>query len=208
MSMPKIILTILFFFWLTSFSQQTNYSISGIIKDSKSKSPIEYASVVLYHLPDTTLLNGVITNNDGSFKLQNVSKGSYLMKITFMGYHQILFTFEVGKSNKQFQEPFLLQQNPNDLEGVEVTSSKVNRTKTIEGYKINMKDTPDAVSGSILDVIKQNSMIAIDETGNVYLRGNSNLLILLDGMPVNTSFLQTISAESLESLEIITTPVW
>lgn len=206
MSLPKIILTILFFYCLTSFSQPKNHTISGFIKDSKSKTPIEYASVVLYRLPDTTLLNGVITNHDGAFKLQNVPIGNYLMKINFMGYRQFLSTFEVENSNKQFKDPFLLQQNPNDLEGVEVTSSKMNSTKTTEGYKINLKDSPDAISGSILDVIKQNSMISIDETGNVFLRGNSNVLILLDGMPVNASFLQTISAESLQSIEIITTP--
>lgn len=106
-SMPKIILTILFFFCLTSFSQQKNYSISGIIKDSKSKTPIEYASVVLFHLPDTTLLNGVITNNDGSFKLQNVSTGNYLMKINFMGYHQMIFQL-----NRRISRPTYPQLNP------------------------------------------------------------------------------------------------
>ncbi len=207
MSSKKTFLTILLFSLFTAFAQKEKpFSISGVIIDSLSKAPVSYASVVFYHLPDSNLYNGVVSDVSGNFKMNNIPKGFYLMKINFMGYKKVQFELEIQNENIVFKKPFLLQPLYNTIEGVEISTSKIYSSKTEQGTILNVKDAPEGLSGSILDIIKQQTGVSIDESGNVYIRGNANILILFDGVPVNSSFLQTTSASSLESIEIITTP--
>ena len=207
MSAKKTILTILFFFSLIAFAQREKpFSITGTIIDSVSKAAVSYASVVFYHLPDSNLLNGVVSDASGNFKINNIHKGLYLMKINFIGYKNVQFELEIQNENIVFKKPILLQPLSNAIDGVEISTSKIYSSKTEQGTTINVKDAPDAVSGSILDIIKQQNGVSLDESGNVYIRGNANILILFDGVPVNSAFLETTSSGSLESIEIITTP--
>lgn len=207
MSAKKTILTILFFFSLIAFAQREKpVSISGTIIDSVSKAPVSYASVVFYQLPDTILLNGVMSDNEGNFKISNIPNGMFIIKINCIGYQRVQLKLEVKSSNVVLPSPILLQPIFNTIDGVEISTTKIFSSKTDQGTTLNVKDAPDAVSGSILDIIKQQNGVSLDESGNVYIRGNANILILLDGVPVNSAFLQTTSSGSLESIEIITTP--
>ncbi|AUS06348.1 hypothetical protein [Pseudotamlana carrageenivorans] len=52
-------------FLLTYFKIQAQ--VTGIILDSESQIPVDYATVALYKVADSTLVNGVITNEQGFF---------------------------------------------------------------------------------------------------------------------------------------------
>ena len=72
---------------IISFGQTNNsFSISGTVADSTTKTPIEYASVAIYKINNTTPLTGMITNDKGVFVIHNLNKGEYLLKVNFMGY--------------------------------------------------------------------------------------------------------------------------
>src|ERR1700748_1168632 len=60
--------------------------ISGTLVDSLTKKPMDYASVGLYRSGGKSPITGVITDEKGNFKLDNVKPGSYKLSITFIGY--------------------------------------------------------------------------------------------------------------------------
>src|SRR5882757_2913040 len=60
--------------------------ISGTAIDSLSKKPMDYASVGLYRSGGKAPITGVITDEKGNFKLDNIKPGSYKLVITFIGY--------------------------------------------------------------------------------------------------------------------------
>lgn len=207
MSAKRTFLSILFFYSLIAFAQREKpVTISGTLMDTSSNTPVSYASVVFYQLPDTVLLNGVMSDNKGNFKISNIPNGIYILKINCIGYQKKLLKLEVKGNNIVLTAPIVLQPISNTIDVVEISTTKIYSSKTDQGTSINVKDAPDAISGSVLDIIKQNSTISVDESGTVSVRGNSNILILFDGVPVNSAFLQTTSASSLESIDIITTP--
>ncbi|MFR9534143.1 MAG: carboxypeptidase regulatory-like domain-containing protein [Rikenellaceae bacterium] len=60
-------------------------TIKGRVIDTASE-PIGYANVILYNLPDTTYVAGVITNDEGRFDLQAAPSDDAILEISFVGY--------------------------------------------------------------------------------------------------------------------------
>src|ERR1700759_5165186 len=60
--------------------------ISGTLIDSVTKKPVDYASVTLYRSGGKAQIDGVLSDEKGNFKLNNVKPGSYKLVISFLGY--------------------------------------------------------------------------------------------------------------------------
>ena len=77
-----------YIFWLlliTSITAQAQ-NIRGKVCLEKDKSPVQFASVGLVQLPDSTMITGVITLTDGGYLFEKVKPGNYFMKVSFVGY--------------------------------------------------------------------------------------------------------------------------
>src|SRR5512133_1508892 len=61
-------------------------SITGVVVNDSSSAPVSYASVALMNASDSSLLTGIITDNDGRFQFSNLPYGKYTVKATFVGY--------------------------------------------------------------------------------------------------------------------------
>ena len=59
--------------------------ISGRVYDTKSGQPVEYATVAVLKVKDSTLVTGTVSESNGSFSV-DVPYGRYLVRISFMGY--------------------------------------------------------------------------------------------------------------------------
>ena len=70
------------------FSQNT-VALRGIVSDSDTGKAIEYATVQLLAMPDSTLVSGVVTDKDGSFSLHLSRSGSYCVVASFIGYNSL-----------------------------------------------------------------------------------------------------------------------
>jgi iron complex outermembrane receptor protein len=70
---------------ITSVTAQAQ-NIRGKVCLEKDKSPVQFASVGLVHLPDSTMITGVITLTDGGYFFERVKPGNYFMKVSFLGY--------------------------------------------------------------------------------------------------------------------------
>lgn len=194
------------FFGFTSYCQNSNYSISGRLIDSTSNEPIEFASVAAYKLPDNVLVTGAMTNAKGEFFLNKLANGKYHIKSSFVGYQTNSKVVEISNSSVKLSNPLFLVNSSISINEVEVTATKNEKQITIEKTKINVQQNISSVSGNITDVLKSQSSISIDAENNVYLRGNKNILILMDGVPTTISGLSSIPASNVESIEIITNP--
>ena len=76
---------ILIFVCLTSFCAQGQ--ISGIVLDKNTNSPIEYATIILKQ--GDKILEGTISNPDGSFLLPISGNGNFNIEISFLGYQKL-----------------------------------------------------------------------------------------------------------------------
>ena len=80
--MRKFIFCLLLVISITAQAQ----NIRGKVCLEKDKSPVQFATVGLVQLPDSTMITGVITLTDGGYLLEKVKPGNYFLKASFVGY--------------------------------------------------------------------------------------------------------------------------
>lgn len=185
--------------------------IRGKIMDGKSNTPVEYASVALYNVRDSSLVTGTITGQDGSFLLNNLPYGRYYVEVTFVGFKKMRHNgIIVSPRQKDVNIGELhIEELVQALKEVEVIGNQ-NRLE----YKIDKKVvqvSQDIVSsgGTAVEVLENTPSVTVDVDGNVQLRGSSNFTVLIDGKPSvlrGTEALQQIPASTIQSIEIITNP--
>ncbi len=202
----SIVLVFLCFNLLSSAQNKGNFSITGSLIDSITKQPIEYASVAIYKMKDTSLITGTISNPKGQFVLKDLNPSKYLIKCSFIGYKIKMINIEISNTSLDLSEPITLSYTSTRLNEVMIIDKQNEKQVNIEKTKINVSQNISSVSGNVIDVLKSQSSINIDAENNVYLRGNSNILILLDGKPTTVSSLNSIPSSSVDNIEIITNP--
>ncbi|HZW69362.1 MAG TPA: carboxypeptidase regulatory-like domain-containing protein, partial [Hanamia sp.] len=69
---------------INSFAQ--NSSVEGVVLDNSAKQPLEYASVSLLNATNNALVTGTLSDTKGKFKIEKLKKGSYVLKVQFIGY--------------------------------------------------------------------------------------------------------------------------
>ena len=92
------------------------------------------------------------------------------------------------------------------LKNVVVTGKAGTKSVTAERTRINPSATMSSATGSVLEVLRSSSAVTIDGSGQVSIRGNSNVLILVDGVPTTLDGLGSIPAANVQSIDIVTNP--
>ncbi len=211
MSVRKISLFILLFpliinAKILSAQERPDFSITGKVIDQENRKPVEFASVAIYKMKDTSLVTGIITNVKGEFLLKNLPSGKYTIKSSFVGYQTNAINVEISGISLNLTEPICLSASAQSLNEIQVTANRNEKQISVEKTKINVAQNISAVSGNLTEVLKSQPALTIDGENNIYLRGNKNILILIDGVRTTLSTLNSIPTSNVGNIEIITNP--
>ncbi|PWH83561.1 TonB-dependent receptor [Algibacter marinivivus] len=206
--MKHIITTFLFLLIGTQIIQS---QISGKIIDVNTNAPLEYATAALYSKLNKELITGVITNEDGTFSIQNIKKGTYYLEASFIGYEvKTVDNIEVTNKNGLVSLGTIsLIIGKNQLDAVVVKGEKATVINKIDRQVFNTKAFQNTKGGSATDVIKNLPSISVNGLGEISVRGSSGFVVLLDGKPVQgnaSTLLNQLPANALERVEMITAP--
>ncbi len=190
-------------------------TISGKVFDASTNQPIEYATVAILKPKDSSLVNGTVTGNNGSFAVENLPLGNYIVRITFIGYQTYYYPQAIVLSSaKPSSNIGKIQMNAN---ATMLQEAKIVAERSMVEYKldkrvVNVDKNIVTGGGSATDVLENVPSVAIDNDGNVTLRGSSNVKILINGRPSELlgndleTLLEQIPASTIENVEIITNP--
>lgn len=206
-----------FLFFITvlivnSFFAQTK--ISGVVVDSASNKPIEFATVRLFSVLDSTVKAGVYTDEKGWFMLENISKGDYFLKISFTGYKtkSVSPIQVIGQPLNVIGEIAISIDGVQNLKEVTVSAQLDVLRAGIDKKVYNIDQDLSSRGGTAEGVLNNVPSVTVDQDGNIALRGDGNVTILIDGRPSAltggkaSSFLASIPASSIERVEIVTNP--
>lgn len=200
----KLITALLMLFCspITVFAQRAICSISGKVIDEK-QNPVSYASVAIYN--ESVPLTGVITDNDGKFLLKiNQSSNEYRLAVEFIGYAK--FEGRITPDKPRINLGVIaLKEDAIALGEVVVTGKEVAQKSTVEHTTINASANMASSKGTAIDVLRSASSVSITND-EIAIRGNKNILVLMDGVPTTASDLSTIPAANIQSIEVITNP--
>jgi len=185
--------------------------ITGSIIDGNSNLPVPYASVALYRVKDSTLLTGVMSNNDGSFTLQDISYGRFYILVTSVGYKKQKLNNILLTPNQKTLAIGTIKVNPTatTLNSVEVIGNTPSITYQIDKKIINIEQNIATSGGTVAEALQNAPSVQTDVQGNITLRGSSNFTVLVDGRPSpieGSEALQQIPASLVQNVEIITNP--
>ena len=188
--------------------------ISGTLIDSVTKKPLDYASVGLYRSGGKAPITGVITDEKGNFKLDNVHPGSYKLAITFIGYPTKVIDPVVTTDSKPDKNLGVVIVSPGarTLKEVTVTGQKALIENHIDKLVYNVEKDLTAAGGNASDVLQKVPLVDVDINGNVSVRGDGNVRVLINGKPSGSTsaslsdLLKAIPADQIKSIEVITSP--
>ncbi|MEO6978616.1 MAG: TonB-dependent receptor [Mucilaginibacter sp.] len=188
--------------------------ISGNVIDSLTKKPMDYASIGLYRSGGKAPITGVITDEKGNFRLDNVKPGSYKLVITFIGYPDKVLDPVVTTAAKPDNNVGIISVPPSArvLKEVQVTGQAALIENKIDKIVYNAEKDITASGGNATDLLGKVPLVTVDINGNVSVRGDANVRVLINGKPsgaTSTSLsdvLKAIPASQIKTIEVITSP--
>lgn len=194
-------------------SSQITGKVTGQLVDEATKEPVPYATVVLKTLTDGKTVNGVITDDNGQFKIINVKLGTYNLVVSFVGYKPIEKKIELTpKSPDANLETVLLSSETDVLDEVVVAGQRNTIENKIDRIVYNAEQDVANAGGDASDILRRTPLLSVDQDGNVSLRGSRNIQILVNGKPSSMfgsspgDALKMIPADQIKSVEVITSP--
>lgn len=195
------------------WAQNTKTVLSGKLQTSNGQ-PVADANIALLRKADSSLADGAISEDDGSFKIENIGEGSYIIKIGGLGYsEQYIDKIIVARDNPAINlGTVTIAKSETALKVVEVVGEKNMLQIGIDKKTFNVEKNITATGGTAADVLQNIPSVTVDASGNVSMRGKSSVNILIDGRPATllagdvASALQSLPSSSIESVEVITNP--
>lgn len=181
---------------------QSNFELSGQVKDEITRKSLEFCSVAVYNSKDS-LITGAVTDNSGFFSVL-LDPGTYHLIISFIGYKADT-TENIDFSENKFAGIYKLQPSESFLKEFSVkesaSESQLDRDVQIVTDKLkagtsNTKEVLDKLNGVDLD--RFSNAIKVDNDAKV--------IILVDGLEKDQEYIKNLSPDRLKKIEVIRDP--
>lgn len=209
----KLIVTILAAITFCTGALAQNSKVTGTVIDSLTRQPVEFANVALVPAGSPTPVDGTICDDKGAFTISKVAAGSYEIQVSFIGFETRSLKFTIaGKGEDVNFGTIYISPTPQLLEAVTVEGQKALIEERVDRLVYNAENDLTSRGGDATDVLKRVPMLSVDLDGNVSLRGNQNILVLINNKPSSivassvSDALKQIPAEEIKSVEVITSP--
>lgn len=192
-------------------------SVFGKVQDAQTQEALPFASVVVVSARDSSVLDGVLSSEDGAFRMEKVEVGRLVLEVRFPGYqtqrvgprvcsprnpgslHWEVGTIQLESEITALNEALVLEQSS-------VMEMRVDRRVFHVGNDLTSR------GGNTSELLENIPSVQVDIDGNITLRGSSGVQILIDGRPSGLSggareaFLESLPASAVDRVELITNP--
>lgn len=203
----------LFVFFLPVVLFAQTGQIKAILVDSETSKPISSASVALLDAHSNVLVKGGQSVSQGFLLLSDIKPGKYIVRITYVGYEtQTIDSIAVLGGKSKDLGRIALKPTGNMLNEVVIEGRAPAMQIGIDRKIFNVGESLVSAGGTATDVLANVPTLQVDQDGSVSLRGSSSVKILIDGRESAlagndvTSLLQSLPANSIEKVEVITNP--
>lgn len=189
--MKKIAILVTLFICVTSLYAQ-NTVVKGFTYDDSNGEVLPYCTIQLMGTS-----HGALSDSKGAFMINKIPKGTYAVKVSFLGYNDIIDTIRVRKDTV-ITKRYSLQPSSTTLDAVQIQGEgqrkeQETRTSVISVTPKDMSKMP-AIGGQpdfaqYLQVLP--GVISTgDQGGQLYVRGGTPVqnMLLLDGVLIYNPF--------------------
>ncbi|MGB5818119.1 MAG: outer membrane beta-barrel family protein [Saonia sp.] len=185
--------------------------VTGRVIDNRLQQGVAYAAIVIKTQDGSTTLTGGITGEDGSFEVKGLPEGTLIFEVQFIGYKTYSQEITISKSKQKLDMGVItLEEETEELSEVEVVAERTTIEQKTDRKVINVGKDLTTAGPTASDIMNNIPSVNVDQqTGELTLRGNSNVRVMVDGKLSNVpvaQLLRQIPSTSIKSIELITNP--
>lgn len=185
-------------------------SISGKVIDNATKQELPYVNIVVKDM-SKKIITGGITDEKGAFIVKDLPEGKSIVEVQFIGYKTFDREISITDKNKSINLGTIsLSEESAVLDEVVIRSETSTVVQKVDRKVINVGKDLTAAGTTASELLNNIQSVSVDsQTGQISLRGNANVRVLVDGRPTNVpiaQLLRQIPSTSIKSVELITNP--
>ena len=207
-------LRITFVFFLCAFAKAYTSSIyaqtiQGSVQDEQQQA-LPFVNVIL-NTPTGELVKATVTAQNGQFRIANIKTGSYSLRVSYLGYTTLNKPISVSSTEVNLGVLTLAPEIAS-LDNVTIIAEKpvveVKPDRTV--FNVSASIGSAGVNG--LELLRKAPGVRLDNSNAVIVEGKTGVLVYIDGRQSYlegddlTAYLQSLQADTIESIEIITQP--
>ena len=204
---------ILFLSFYSTIDAQTttkNVRLSGkiVVIENSQTIPLEYATVRLLSLKDSSLLTGTTTDSAGKFELKTTSGSECILFVTSVGYQNLYQVVRLNENElRQQLKEIVLLENTIALPEATVVAQRSELTVKTDTLEYNAAAYRLKNNAVVEDLLKRLPGITITEDGKILVNGKEVKKVMVDGKDFFRSnpnlSIKNIPAEIMDKLQII-----
>src|SRR5690606_17522552 len=193
-----------------AFSQESDQVIvTGTVVEKTTNTPLEYASITIESTMDSNNITGDMSDASGKFSIP-VTPDTYQIRIEYLGYKTYVIDSKDISTSVNLGT-ILIEGDAEVLDAIVVQAKRAAVELKLDKRIYNVSDDAVVKGGNASDVLDNIPSVEVDSEGNVSLRGNESVKVLIDGKPSGMASnigeaLKMIPSEALDRVEVITNP--
>jgi len=187
-------------------------TVVGKVIDHQTKAPLEYTTISLLSSEDSLAITGRVTDQNGNFAL-NTDQKSFFLKLEYIAYLPKTIDIHLPDNSDTLNLGVIeLMPNTKMLKEVEVRAEKSSVMMSLDKRVFNVGKDLVSQGGTAEDILRNVPGVWVDINGEVSLRSNDGVHILVDGQTSllingkDSDGLRQIQANAIDRIEIITNP--
>ena len=193
-------------------ARQAPGRLTGTVVDAATSAPVAYPSVALLTAAGLPVGGGV-GGRAGEFGLTGMPAGTYQVRVSAIGYAEFsraAITVAAGAALNL--GPLPLVAAPRQLGEVVVSAPQPLVEEQADRTVYHAENDQTTRGGDATDVLRRVPLLSVDLDGNVSIRGNTSIRVLINGKPSTITAgsvadgLRQLPADQIKTVEVITSP--
>lgn len=186
---------------------QGNGTIKGKIIEKNTKNAVGFASVAIS--ANGEIISGDLTDEDGSFTITNLPNQEVEVSVEYIGFKTYKNTVNLSTDKNIDLGTVLLETDEEVLDAVVINAERSTMEQLVDRKVIRVGKDLSTAGASASDIMNNIPSVNVDQDGNISMRGNQNVRVLIDGKPTHLdpkTLLKQIPSNSIDKIELITNP--
>ncbi len=188
-------------------------TIKGTLLDTDTQQALEFATISVHSVSDSTLIGGGVTDLEGKFSVESPSPKVYLA-LDFIGYKTTTITDIPSANESKIIDMGIISLSAGgvNLDDIEITAERSETTFALDKKIFTVGKDLANRGGTAQEILDNVPSVTVDVEGNVSLRGSENVRILIDGKPSGligigeSGGLRSIPSNLISQIEVVTNP--
>jgi len=190
-----------------SWAQATDKTYGGKVLIKGLEAPLEFATIKFLSVQSGLMDAGTTSDVNGQFELKS-RLDSVVVEISFIGFETFTSKISLVSAGSDLGT-FYLEEESHGLEEIIVRAEKSQTQYELDKRVFNVGSDLVSTGASALDVLNNVPSVYVNIKGEISLRGNAGVRVLINGKPsvlAQGNTLGTLTADMIERVEVITNP--